>query len=404
MNRFYGLLEKRWFANTAAGCVTVLVYLLLSHFGTVWKGLGTFVGFFSPLIGGCVIAYIANPVARLFERTVFRGVKKPGTQWMLSILLTVVAMLLVLSLLLMTLIPQLVESVTTFVGNLRGYAASVQAWIEGIGLNHAGTALDLQNLVESWEQILETVVSYISENSTKIISVSTSAGKGVFNWVIAFILSIYLLAAKKSLKSGALRLLRALMRPGRYEIVLGFLRRCDGILNRYVIFNLIDSLIVGVANAVFMSIAGMQYTGLVSMVVAATNLVPTFGPVVGAAVGAFVLVMVKPVHALIFLIFTVVLQLFDGYILKPRLFGNSLGVSGLWILVAVIVGGRMIGIVGILLAIPFVAILDHIYKESLLPALERRRARRDEALKERPKSGALDHGERNETNENRGNL
>ena len=144
------------------------------------------------------------------------------------------------------------------------------------------------------------------------------------------------------------------------------------ILKRYIVFNLLDSLIVGGANAIFMAIVGMPYVGLVSFVVAIANLIPTFGPVIGALIGGFVLLMVNPWHALAFLIFTFILQTVDGYILKPKMFGDSLGVSGLWILVGVIVGGRAFGVVGILLAIPGVAILDFLYQEYFLPWLETR--------------------------------
>ena len=147
--------------------------------------------------------------------------------------------------------------------------------------------------------------------------------------------------------------------------------RLDNILD-HIVFNLLDSFIIGGANAIFMSAAQMQYVGLVSIVVAISNLIPTFGPVIGGAVGSFILLMVKPAHALIFLIFTLVLQFCDGYIIKPRLFGNSLGVSGLWILVAIIAGGGMFGVAGILLAIPAVAIIDLLYGSYLLPWLESR--------------------------------
>ena len=130
-----------------------------------------------------------------------------------------------------------------------------------------------------------------------------------------------------------------------------------------------------------MWIMGMQYAGLVSVVVGFTNLIPTFGPIIGAAIGGLILLLVKPVHALIFVIFTLVLQTIDGYIIKPRLFGNTLGVSGLLILVAIVVGGNIFGVVGILLAIPFAAILDFSYKEAFLPWLEERGERRQ---KEKP--------------------
>ena len=377
MQKLRDMLGKRWFANAVAGCIVVGVYLLLSYFPQVWAGIGRFIGYFSPLPGGCVIAFLMNPLAKLYARTVFCKVRREGTRWGLSIFLTILTVLILLSLILLSLVPQLVESGTAFVNNLSSYAVSLQSWLQGLGVNVEDSALDLQGLIDSSENLLETIVDLISVNANRIVSVSTSAGKGVFNWVIAFILSVYLLAEKQKLMTGGVRLLRAVFRSEHCDAVLAFLRRCNEILNRYVIFNLIDCLIVFAANALFMSVTGMQYMGLVSFIAAIFNLVPTFGPFIGGAFGGFVLLMVKPIHALMFVGFTLVLQLCDGYVLKPRLFGNSLGVSGLWILVAVIAGGRMLGVAGILLAIPLAAIMDHLYIHGILPMLERRRARKN---------------------------
>lgn len=160
--------------------------------------------------------------------------------------------------------------------------------------------------------------------------------------------------------------MNALMQEKRVSSITVFFSRCDTILIRYIVFTLFDAAIVGIVNALFMLIMNMQYVGLVSVVVAVTNMIPTFGPVIGAVIGAFVLLLVKPWYALAFLIFTLILQLCDGYVIKPKLFGNTLGVSGLLILIAVIVGGNMFGVAGILLAIPCAAILDFLYKDYFL--------------------------------------
>ena len=148
----------------------------------------------------------------------------------------------------------------------------------------------------------------------------------------------------------------------------------DAILVRYIVYSLLECLIVGSANAVFMLIMGMSYTPLVSFVVAITNLIPTFGPVIGMVIGGLILLLTRPIHALWFLLFSLVLQTIDGYLIKPKLFGNSLGVSGLWILIAIIIGGKMFGVAGMLLAIPCAAILDDLYVDYLVPWLEARKA------------------------------
>ena len=119
-----------------------------------------------------------------------------------------------------------------------------------------------------------------------------------------------------------------------------------------------------------MVVAGMPYVAIISVVVGVTNLAPTFGPMIGAVIGAFILVLVKPWYALLFLIFTLILQTLDGYVIKPRLFGEQLGVSAVWILISLVIGGRLLGVPGILLAIPFAAIVDFVYQDYVIKWLE----------------------------------
>ena len=148
------------------------------------------------------------------------------------------------------------------------------------------------------------------------------------------------------------------------------------ILIRYIGVDVVDGIVVGVVNFLFMVIMRMPYTALISVIVGITNLAPTFGPIVGAVIGAFILVLVNPWYALWFLIFTIILQTVDGYILKPRLFGESLGVSALMVLISIIIGGRLFGVVGILFAIPFAAIIDFVWKDYVIKKLEERKAKR----------------------------
>lgn len=378
MKHFKDLMSKRWFANAVAGCITVALYFLLSNLDSVLGGVITFIGYFSTIIGGAAIAYLMNPLAKFYERKIFSRIKffkKETTQWSFSVGLAVATVVISLMLILVTLIPQLLESITNFVSNLSSYASSLLKLLNDFGLSvsESQNASGLQNLLASSENIINTIVDYISDNSSKIISASTSAGKGVANWLVAFIISVYLLSAKDRLKEGAKRFMNAAMKKDVYDTSLSFLTRCNDILNRYIIFDLIDGLIVGAINAVFMAVFGMQYVGLVSVVVGVTNLVPTFGPIVGGIIGVFIILMVKPWHAVIFLIFTLILQTIDGYVIKPKLFGNTFGVSGLLILLAIVIGGKMFGILGILLAIPFAAICDYVYRELVIPQLERKR-------------------------------
>ena len=371
-NRFEG---KSWYPYTVTACIAVALYVALTHLSVIWNTLATFVGYFSAVIIGLILAYIMNPLAKLFQRRLLSPVKRDKLRWTLSVALAVVAVILILVFMLGTLVPQLAESVITLVNNMDSYMTSLQMLVDKLGLSDH---LNLSAYFSSSGNIGTSIITYLKSNANNILNAAAASGKGIANWAIAFILAVYMLMAKDSLKEGSTRLLKALMSQKKYDTVATFFARCDKILVQYIVFSLLDALIIGLVNAGFMECLGMQYVGLVSMVVAVTNLVPTFGPIIGGVVGGFILLLVKPLHALIFIIFSFVLQFFDGYILKPKLFGDSLGVSGLLILIAVIVFGKMFGIVGILLAIPAAAILDFLYEEALIPLLERRHAKSEE--------------------------
>ena len=367
------LRQKKWYPYAVAACIAVAFYVILTHLGSITSGLLTFIGYFDTVILGCVIAYIMNPLAMLFERTVFAKVGQGKLKWSMSIGAAVILLILMLGFLLRTLIPQLMDSLVMLVSNMDVYLASLHDLIDKWGLSEV---LRSDRLFDSSEDIVKRVQAYFSQNAGSVMDASAAAGRSIVKWVIAFVLSVYLLSAKTNLKNGVKHLLSTLMPEKRFNSFVSFISRCDRILVSYIVSSLIDAIIIGVLNLIFMSVMGMEYAGLISVVVAVTNLVPTFGPIVGGAVGALILLLVKPVHALIFVIFTFILQFIDPYFIKPKLFGNTLGVSGLLIVVSVLICGRMFGVPGILLSIPLAAILSFVYKEAILPALERRAARR----------------------------
>ena len=366
--------EQAWFPYTIAACIAVVLYVLLAHMGTITAGIGTFLGYFKTVFIALILAYIVNPLAKFLDRKVFFRVKNEKLEWTLSVIVAVLIILLLLGFLLGTLIPQLLDSITMLFNNLDSYEDSLRVLLDKWGLSKM---LDVDKMFSNSNGIVKSIQDYLTQNANNILNAGAQAGKNIAAWLIGFILSAYILLNKKALQNGVLRLMRAIFPKKQLDRVLKFAARSDTILVRYIVFSLIDAVIVGVINALFMICTGMQYAGLISMIVAVTNLIPTFGPIIGGAIGALILLLVKPVHALIFIIFTLVLQFIDPYFIKPKLFGDSLGVSGLLILISVIVFGSMFGIAGMLLAIPIAAILDFVYHEALLPALENRAAARE---------------------------
>jgi predicted PurR-regulated permease PerM len=206
---------------------------------------------------------------------------------------------------------------------------------------------------------------YYNENSSAILEKVTNAGSQLASWVLAFIIAIYFLFAKKELLAGVRKIYHMVVPKAAHAKSHTAFARVNVIFSKYIVCEVIDSMIVGCSNAVFMLIARMPYVALISVVVGVTNLAPTFGPIVGALIGAFILFLVKPIAVIPFLLFTVVIQTVDGYVIKPKFYGSALSVPSVWVLVAIIVLGRMFGVAGILLAIPIAAIITYMIRDLL---------------------------------------
>ena len=377
-DKFRKMMETPWIALTFALSFAVVLYIMLQHIGTFVGFLGSFYGTVRTIIMGVVIAYVLSPFMAFLEEKAFIRVKKESTRHILSVVATFVAVIAFVAVLFIMLIPSVVDGMVTIFNNRWRYVQTISGLLEYLDTTASGLNIDTGNISQILTEKASELVQKIPDNVSNIITTSVNIGSGIFDLVIAFILAVYFLMEKKSLLAGIDRLRHALMEEKTYEQHTGFLMRCHNILISYVGCDLLDGVIVGVLNAVFMIVMGMAYAPLVSVIVGVTNLVPTFGPLIGGVLGAFILLMSNPWHSVWFIIFTVILQTLDGYYIKPKLFGDTLGISPVWILITIIVGGKVFGIVGVVLAIPFAAIFSFIYQEFIMNRLEKNKARREE--------------------------
>ena len=350
----------------------MVLFFLLSNLGDIFNGVKVVYKILSPLVTGLIIAYIIDPFVTFLKKTVFADIKNENTKKKLSVTTALVGIAIIIILLMVALIPQIIVSIQTFVKNINTYVESLQHFLKTASVEASKRNIDISGLIRFGDDMLSMIGRKIPENFNGILNTSISISKAIFDLFIAMFLAIYYLADKDRLKGSFSRLLKRIIKEDKYKAFAGLWERCNSILIRYIAFDIIDGIIVGVANFIFMSIAGIPYSALISLVVGVTNLAPTFGPIVGAIIGGFVLVLVNPLQALWFIIFTIILQTIDGYVLKPKLFGGSLGVPGVWILISIIVGSRILGVTGILLAIPFAAIVDFIYHDLIFQGARKR--------------------------------
>ncbi len=353
--------KQSWFSLSVALCIGITFYLLLSNIGMFGDFFAAIWAIVKPLLYGLIIAYLMDPIARYYNRKLFGRMKKQNIARKISVIMAVISFLVVGALLVVAVLPPFIKSIAGLITTISETISSLNQSSGDLTTILPPGIAKLFKGVSLGPTVMENISELFSGSFGKIAVSSASVGTGVVDAVVTFILAIYYLMDKARLQEMARRFLLLLLKERRYNSFREIVIKVDSILLNYIKGNLIEGLIVGVVNGILMMIFGLPYVLLISIVVGVTNLAPTFGPIVGAAIGAILLLLDNPVNALIFLIFTVVIQTIDGYILKPRLFGDSFGVSPLLILISIIIGGRIMGVVGILLAIPFAAILQFLW-------------------------------------------
>lgn len=373
--KFKEVVKQRWAAYSIATCSAVLLYMFLSHIDVFLSWISSLWGIFSTIVIGLIFSYLLNPVSNYFERTIFKKVKKPESRHACSVILTIGCVVILLVLLVMMVVPSITGSITGIVNNYNSYYRNIQNLLNRFNNSGqiqitSGLTIELSQISEYVNQFIGTFFSNLKNTLTSVMGKIGDIGSSVFNIVIGFVIAVYFLSAKQNMKSALYRFRSALLEEKRIEAENQFWSRCNKIFIQYIGCSLLDACIISAVNAIFMAVFHMQNITLISLIVGLTNLIPTFGPLIGGLLGVVFLLLTKPVHALYFLIFTVILQALDGYVIKPKLFSDSLGISPVLTLVSIILGGKMFGILGILLAIPVVAVAAMLYEEKFLPWLQ----------------------------------
>ena len=377
MKKLEAVLKKPWAAYTFAACSAVLLYMLLTNLPVFARWLAAIWRFLSPVVIGVVTAYLLNPVEDFFEKKVFRRLKKERSRHTAGVICAVACLVLFLALLLYALIPSLIRSVKSLVSNWNSYSENLRGLLDkAVALaERMHITIDVSNISDLLDDAMNKAVEWIRENVQTILTKAGDIGTSVSNFAVGVLFGVCFLAAEKSLVSLLAKVRAAVFREKRLRRNNVMWARFNRVFLRYVGCTLLDALIIGVGTLIFLLIMRMPYAGLIAVMVGVTNIIPTFGPMIGSAIGIFFLVLDKPINALWFFIFACVWQSVDGMIIKPRLFSGSLGIPGVWTLVLIIIGGKLAGILGILLAIPLAAILIILYRESIVPRLERRTAK-----------------------------
>lgn len=354
------ILDSRAISNLLIVLIGILFYVALMNFGPIRKRLSTFLDVLTPFIVGFAIAYLLNTPMTFFEKKVFYRFKQRRG---LSVLAVYVLAFAVLGILLNLILPQVVQSISmlganmsTYLGNLN---AVVQKLIENFHLDGGG----LTDLVVTYQDLLKKAADWTSQKIPELLSLGVALGSGVVSAITALISSVYMLLGKDRLVPQVKKIIYALIPTHIARRFLNVCHQANKVFVGFINGKLIDSAIIGVLCFVLNLIFRIPFAVLVAVVIGVTNIIPFFGPIIGALPCIMILIIVNPWAALRFMILVIALQQFDGNILGPKILGDSTGLSAIWVLVAIVVGGGLFGFPGMLLGVPTFAVLYSLVRE-----------------------------------------
>lgn len=346
---------------TVSGILIVLFFLVFTNIKLILSGIGDIFGVLMPFLIGIIFALILQPLRAMLEARWISRLKigkRAGRR--LATGLTMVIFALCFISFFAVLIPQLISSITSFVSNMDTYSDSLNTLIESLHLRDPQVTDTLQGIVSSMSNDLSGWFLRAQGGISAIVSYSVSVVQNVVNFFIGLIITVYLLADEEKFKRQMKKVMYTVLSEKTADSVLFVCRLSGRMFNRFVFGQAMDSLVVGIVCWIGCTILRIPYAVLIGFVVGVTNMIPIFGPFIGAVPCGIILLLVKPIAALEFAVFILVLQQIDGNIVAPHILGDSLGLPALWVMFAIIVGGSMFGLIGMFLGVPLFSVIYYL--------------------------------------------
>ena len=326
----------------------------------------------SPLVWGCVIAYVLNILMKKIESLYFphsTSVLVQKSRRLVSVLLAFVVLFIILLLIINIVLPEFVSSIELIAREIPGVWDEVRAW----GIANADQLPAIQQMLEQmdldWADSLKKMMNTLAIGAggmfTSVVGLATSAVGKLVRFVIGLIFAIYLLFSKEKLHAQGMKIMEVYLKPQQKEKLLYVLRTVDESFTNFIVGQCMEAVILGVLCALGMTLLRLPYAVMTGTIIGVSALIPVAGAYIGGALGAFMIFTVDPLKALIFLVFLVILQQIEGNLIYPRVVGNSIGLPGLWVLAAVTVGGGVLGVSGMLLGVPLSAALYKIFADDV---------------------------------------
>lgn len=348
---------------------SIAFYLLLNNLGYFVGGFYELLRILSPFAGGVVIAFVLNPMVKWFHRVLLH--QASNLRWV-AILFSYIVAVLLLALLAWLVVPQIISSIAMLFNSLPGYFEGLQNTLLYLQDQYGLQMQNVLRILDDSETMMRELYNVATSAMPQIVS---TIGNVASNFVAVFTAvasSVYMLSGKDKLLHQIKTLVHAFLPESVARNTLRICHYANENFTGFFVGKIIDSAIIGVLTFVLMSILRLDFALLVSVFVGITNIIPVFGPFIGAIPSIFILLLVDPVQALIFAVLILFIQQLDGNFIGPKILGQSIGISSLWVLFSIVVGGDLFGLVGMVVGVPLFATLYGLLHEIVVFLLDRR--------------------------------
>ena len=346
---------------------TVILLIALWNYSLILDVLGQGVGIVYPFLLGGAIAFVINVPMSFFEEKLFQNQmmknKKVAQRLArpISLIITLIVVVSVIGLVVFGVLPKLGDTFISIGKGIQSFMPKAQSWAEEIFHNNKEIKEWLDSLTLDWDKIINEVVKFFTSGASSVLGstfvVARRIASGITTFVIAFVFACYILLQKEKLNIQIRKVMYAYMKEDLVNFLTG---QC------------LEAVILGTMFVICMGILQMPYAMLIGVLIAFTALIPIFGAFIGCVVGAFLILTVAPMKALVFVIMFLILQQIEGNLIYPRVVGSSVGLPSIWVLAAVSIGASLMGIVGMLVFIPIVSVLYALLRGDVFEHLEKK--------------------------------
>lgn len=351
----------------------ILLYCALQNTAAVKGGIGTVMSYLNPFIVGGAIAFIINVPMRFIERHLFPKAKKlDKLRRPLALILALLAIAAIIVLVCIIVIPQIADTVSTLTVNIPQYMDNAKAYVNKILEKYPELQEEFQSYTGkiNWQSVITSVTGWVSNGVVSTINVAGSAISGIVSTVVGFVFAIYILLQKERLGRQVRMIAYSLLPEKAADKFFKISNMTSDTFSKFLSGQCLEACILGSMFAIVLAVFRMPYVALISVLIAFTALIPIVGAFIGCVIGAFLIFMISPVKAVWFVVIFLVLQQIEGNFIYPKVVGSSVGLPAIWVLAVVTVGGKLMGVIGMLVMIPLSSVLYAIFREFIYNKLK----------------------------------